>query len=49
LAGLLVTPLVNDDVELWQVLQSPVGGCAGSCAAVGRVTIVTPYQLFPAS
>jgi len=37
-----VTPVVNDVVELWQVLQSPVVGCAGSAAGVGRVTIVTP-------
>ena len=41
-AGLPVTPVVNDVVELWHVPHSPVVGCAGSCAAVGRVTITTP-------
>ena len=41
-AGLPVTPVVNDVVELWHPLQSPVVGCAGSIAGVGRVTIVTP-------
>ena len=44
-----VTPVVNDVVELWQVPQSPVGGWFGSCAAVGRVTIVTPVKLLPVS
>ena len=43
------TPVVNDAVEVWQVPQSPVVGCAASCAAVGRVTIVTPNQLLPVS
>ena len=41
--------MVNDVVELWQVPHSPVVGCAASCAAVGRVTMVTPYQLLPVS
>ncbi len=36
-------------VELWQVPQSPVRGWFGSCAGVGRVTMVTPYQLLPVS
>ena len=44
-----LTPVVNDVVELWQPLQSPVGGWFGSAAAVGRVTIVTPVKLFPVS
>ena len=44
-----VTPLANDVVELWQVEQSPVVGCSASCAAVGRVTIVTPAKLLPVS
>ena len=48
-AGFPVTPVVNDTVELWQPLQSPVVGCAGSIAGVGRVTIVTPVKLFPVS
>ena len=43
------TPLANDVVDVWQLPQSPVGGCAGSCAAVGRVTIVTPKKLLPVS
>ena len=42
-----VMPVVNDVVELWQLEQSPVVGCTGSCAAVGRVTIVTPAKLLP--
>ena len=50
LAGLPpVTPVVNDVVELWQVAHSPVVGWFGSCAAVGRVTIVTPKKLLPVS
>ena len=48
-AGFPVTPLLKEVVELWQPPQSPVAGCAGSIAAVGRVTIVTPYQLLPVS
>ena len=40
---------MNDVVEVWQVPHSPVAGCAASCAVVGRVTIVTPYQLLPVS
>ncbi len=44
-----VTPVVNDVVELWQLAHSPVVGCTGSCAAVGRVTIVTPAKLLPVS
>ena len=42
-------PVVNDVVDEWQVAHSPVLGCAASCAAVGRVTIVTPNQLLPVS
>jgi hypothetical protein len=41
--------VVNDVVEVWQVAQSPVVGWFGFCAAVGRVTIVTPNQLLPVS
>ncbi len=41
--------LANEVFELWQVEQSPVVGCAGSCAAVGRVTMVTPTKLLPVS
>jgi hypothetical protein len=39
---------VNVDVA-WHVMQSPLGGCFGSCVAVGRVTIVTPKKLLPVS
>ncbi len=50
LAGLPpVTPVVNDVVELWQLEHSPLGGWLGSCAVVGRVTIVTPVKLLPSS
>jgi hypothetical protein len=50
LAGLpAVMPVVKATVELWQLEQSPVVGCAESCTAVGRVTIVTPAKLLPAS
>ena len=42
-------PVVNDTVEVWQVAHSPVNGWFRSCAAVGRVTIVTPNQLLPVS
>ena len=50
MAGLpAVMPVVKATVELWQLEQSPVVGCAGSCAAVGRVTIVTPAKLLPVS
>ena len=48
-AGIVVIPAVNDVVELWQAPQSPVSGCEASCAGVGRVTIVTPNQVFPVS
>jgi hypothetical protein len=48
-AGFPVTPVVKEVVELWQPLQSPEVGCAGSIAGVGRVTIVTPVKLFPVS
>ena len=44
-----VTPVVNAMVELWQLEHSPVVGCTASCAAVGRVTIVTPAKLLPVS
>ena len=44
-----VMPVVNATVELWQLEHSPVLGCNGSCAAVGRVTIVTPAKLLPVS
>ena len=47
--GLVVIPAENDVVELWQPPHSPVVGWFGSCAGVGRVTMVTPYQVLPAS
>ena len=46
--GIGVTPVLKDTVEVWQVPHSPVAGWFGSCAFVGRVTIVTPKKLFPA-
>ena len=50
LAGLPpVTPLLKEGVEVWQVPHSPLLGWFGSCAAVGRVTIVTPKKLLPVS
>jgi len=48
-AGIVVMPAANDVVELWQAAQSPASGCAGSFAGVGRVTMLTPNQLFPVS
>ena len=48
-AGLLVIPAINELVELWQLPHSPVVGWFGSWASVGRVTIVTPYQVLPVS
>ena len=42
-------PVVKDVMELWQLLHSPVGGWFGSWVAVGRVTMVTPYQVLPVS
>ena len=47
--GLLppVTPCENDTVEVWQFAHSPVAGWFASWAAVGRSTMVTPYQLMP--
>ena len=44
-----VMPVANVTVELWQLEHSPVIGCNGFCAAVGRVTIVTPAKFLPAS
>jgi hypothetical protein len=51
LAGMLPpdVPEENEAFEVWQLEQSPVVGCAGSCAGVGRVTIITPTKLFPVS
>ena len=49
MAGIEVMPVVKDVVELWQLPQSPVVGWFGSWAGVGRVTMVTPNQLLPAS
>jgi hypothetical protein len=43
-AGLGISA-VNEVVELWQRLQSPLVGCG----ARGRVTIVTPKNVLPAS
>jgi len=48
-AGIAVMPAANDVVELWQAAQSPLSGCAGSFAGVGRVTIVTPNHVLPVS
>ena len=48
-AGTPVIPVVNDVVDVWHVPHSPVSGWLRSCAAVGRVTIVTPNQLLPVS
>ena len=48
-AGIVVTPLENEVVELWQLPHSPDSGWFGSCAGVGRVTIVTPKNVLPAS
>ena len=41
--------MLNDVVEVWQPLQSPLTGWFGSAAGVGRVTIVTPVKLLPVS
>ena len=48
-AGIVVMPLVNDVVDVWQVPQSPVCGWLASCAGVGRGTMVTPKKLLPVS
>ena len=44
-----LTPVVNDVVDVWHVEHSPEGGWPGSCAAVGRVTMVTPKNVLPVS
>ena len=49
LAGIVVMPAENDVVELWQLAHSPVCGWFASCASVGRVTMVTPKKVLPAS
>ena len=41
--------MLNDVVDVWHPLQSPLTGWFGSAAGVGRVTIVTPKKLFPVS
>ena len=43
-------PVANETVELWQVAHSPLLGCRGSCAGVGRVTTAgVPMKLLPVS
>ena len=47
--GFVEMPCANEVVEEWQPSQAPLCGWFASCAVVGRVTIVTPYQLIPFS
>jgi hypothetical protein len=48
-AACVATPAPNDAVDVWQLPQSPETGWLASCAGVGRVTMLTPMKLRPAS
>ena len=45
----VVTPVPNEVVDVWQLLQSPDVGCLESWAGVGLVTMLTPMKLLPVS